>query len=142
MPRGYTSTRALCEEFGFSSRKVRRLCRRLHHVRATIPGTSQPGNAYPAAPARRWLTRITALRSLPTSPPPGYISARQAMQLLQCARSSLTRYTKTGQLHPIAGRDQANTRSLHYFPLAEVQALRTRRISAHQHKLQQLLSLP
>lgn len=140
IPRGYTSTRSLCQEFEMSPQQVRGLCRRLHHVHATIPGTTQPGNAYPAAPARRKLASAAKLRSQPTAPPPGYITARQTMQLLQCARSALTRYTKTGQLHPIAGRDQANTRSLHYFPLAEVQALRTRRISALQHKLQQLLS--
>ena len=141
MPRGYTSTRALCAAFGLGPRTVRRIVRGLRAVRVATDGT-QPCNAYPAAAARRRLTRSAALRSLPTSPPPGHITARQAMQLLQCARSALTRYSRTGQLHPIAGRDQANTRSLHYFPLAEVQALRTRRISAHQHKLQELLSHP
>ena len=140
-PPGYVTTRALCAAFGIGPRTVRHIVRGLRAVRVATDGT-QPCNAYPAASARRKLASAAALRSLPTSPPPGHITARQAMQLLQCARSALTRYSRTGQLHPIAGRDQANTRSLHYFPLAEVQALRTRRISAHQHKLQQLLSHP
>ena len=140
-PPGYVTTRSLCEDFGLSPRTVRRILCGLRSVRVATEGTL-PCMAYPAADARRRLARSAALRSLPTAAPPGYITARLAMQLLQCGRSSLTRYTKNGQLHPIAGRDQANTRNLQYFPLAEVQALRTRRISAHQHKLQQLLSLP
>lgn len=140
-PPGYVTTRSLCANFGLSPRTVRRILCDLRSVRVATEG-SPPCNAYPAANARRRLARTTALRSLPTAAPPGYITARQSMQLLQCGRSSLTRYTKAGQLNPIAGRNQANTRSLQYFPLAEVQALRTCRIDAHQHKLQKLLSLP
>lgn len=140
-PTGYATTRELSAAFGLGSRTVRYIVRDLRAVRVAADGT-QSCNAYPAAAARRRLTRAAELRSLPTSPPPGHITAQQAMQLLQCSRSALTRYSRTGQLHTIAGRDQANTRSLHFFPLAEVQALRTRRISAHQHKLQLLLPHP
>lgn len=138
MPRGYTSTRSLCQEFEMTPQQVRGLCRRLHHVHATMPGSTQPGNAYPAAAARRRLTRSAELRSLPTSPPPGHITARQAMQLLQCSLSSLTRLTKGNMLHPIPGRNSSNTRSLLYYPLAEVDSLRTHRINTHRQQLAQL----
>lgn len=138
-PPGFVTTRELCADFGLGPRKVRHILRGLRAVRVATDDT-QPCNAYPAAAARRLLTRSAALRSLPTSPPPGHITAQQAMQLLQCSRSALTRYSKTGQLHTIAGRDQANTRSLHYFPLAEVQALRTHRINTRRQQLAQLLA--
>ena len=136
-PPGYVTTRALCAAFGLGPRTVRRIVRGLRAVRVATDGT-QPCNAYPAAAARRRLTRAAELRSLPTSPPPGHITARQAMQLLQCSLSSLTRLTKGNLLHPIPGRNSSNTRSLLYYPLAEVDSLRTRRINTHRQQLAQL----
>lgn len=140
LPDGYTTSRALARNYQLSPRCVRQLCRNLPVRRVSLGG--QPVNAYPAAEADKILNRSNIRRARSIAPPPGFLTSAQTCQRLSVRRSSVTRYTQAGLLHPIFGRCRASGAPAYFFAAKEVETLRRRlrairsaQISALQAKL-------
>ena len=104
IPPGYSGTRQLSAETGFSMHYCRVTLRRLAPGIWVRPPTGHPYKAWHKATALKHLRARAAARCAPLdAPPPGYCTTAEAMNILQCSRTTLQVHAQRGHLQPLRG---------------------------------------
>lgn len=124
-PPGYSTARELAQHSGLTVRHVHRLCRALTSLRLAARPVFV--SIYRTAEAKPLCQAAAQRKKLPTTPPPGYITAAAARQKLGgISPSTLNRRAQAGQLARIPARSQNRPSAFTFFYTKEsIQACTT-----------------